>query len=346
MKVPFVDLKAQYKAIKKEINQAIQDTIDDTAFIMGQRVADFEKNFAKYCNIKHAVGVSSGTSSLHLAMRVLGLKRGDEVITVPNTFIATIQYIDHLGGKIKFVDIDLETYLIDTNKIEEAITQKTKIILPVHLFGQMCDMKTIKDIAEDHDLKILEDAAQAHGAEFNGGAYGDAGAVTTNNEEYASKIAQLRDHGRFPGEKYIHAVPGFNERLDTLQASILNVKLKYLNKWNDMRRKNARQYNILLKDSDIITPYEQEHAKHVYHLYVVRTKNRDKLQKYLKENGIATGVHYPVPLHLQPAYKHLNLKEWSFPQTEKAAKEVLSLPMYPELSKEQIEYVVEKIQSF
>ena len=366
MNVPLVDLKAQYKTIKKEIDSTIMDTVENTAFIMGDRVKNFEKNFADFCNTKYCVGVSSGTSALHLALLALGLKPDDEVITVPNTFIATIQHIAHLDGKIKFVDIDPETYLMDVNKLEEVITEKTKIILPVHLYGQMCDMEAIKKIADKYNLKILEDAAQAHGAEFDGkkpgyygdiaiysfypgknlGAYGDAGALTTNNEEYAKKAAQLRNHGRLPGEKYFHAVPGFNERIDALQAAILDTKLPHLDNWTGQRRKNAELYNSLLESTPLITPGEPDSAKHVYHLYVTRAESREKLQEFLKQNEISTGVHYPVPLHLQPAYEFLGLKERSFPVAEQASREILSLPMFPELTEAQINFVVDKIKEF
>ena len=366
MRVPFLDLKKQYLNIKEEIDETIKNTIEDSAFIMGERVSNFEKNFANFCEIKHTVGVSNGTSALHLSMLSMGLKKGDEVITVPNTFVATIQHINHLGANVKFVDIDPETYLIDLSKLEETITDKTKIIIPVHLYGQMCNMKKIKEIAEKYNIKILEDAAQAHGAEFDGkkpgfygdiavysfypgknlGAYGDAGAVTTNNEDYALKISQLRNHGRLIGEKYLHAVPGFNERIDALQAAIISVKLKYLKKWNEMRRNNAKLYSDLLNDSNVIFPKEHEKAKAVYHLYVIKTKQRDKLQSFLKSNNIDTGIHYPVPLHLQPAYKHLNMNEGRFPTAEKVSQEILSLPIYPELSEEQIRYVVNKIKEF
>lgn len=363
MNVPFVDLKRQYSSIKKEIDESVQDVIDKTAFIMGEKVKNFEDNFAKFCRVKHAIGVSSGTSALHLALLGAGIKAGDEVITVPNTFIATAEAVSHAGAEVKFSDVYAKTYNIDVSKVR--ITDKTKAIIPVHLYGQMAEMDALMDFAESHNLKIIEDSAQAHGAEHKGkrsgsmgdvgcfsfypgknlGAYGDAGMVTTNDDEIAEKIRALRDHGR--SEKYVHKVVGFNHRIDALQCAILNVKLKHLNAWTDARRKNAELYNKLLSGVEgIITPVEKEYNKHVYHLYVIRTKNRDELQKHLKSHGISTGIHYPIPLHLQPAYSFLNYKKGDFPITEKHSKEVLSLPMFAELTKEEIEYVCEKTREF
>ena len=364
MKVPFVDLKRQYSSIKPEIDAAIQDVLDNTAFIMGENVKNFESNFAKFCGVKHAIGVSSGTSALHLALLGAGIKPGDEVITVPNTFIATAEAISHAGAKPVFVDIDKETYTINVSKIKDKITEKTKAVIPVHLYGQMVEMDDLMELAQDNNLKIIEDSAQAHGAEYkcrkagtiansgcfsfypgkNLGAYGDAGMVTTNDDEIAENVKILRDHGR--SDKYEHKIIGFNHRIDALQAAILNVKLKYLNGWTDARRKNAKLYNELLSNVDVVTPVEKEYSKHVYHLYVIRTKKRDELQKYLKTHGIATGVHYPIPLHLQPAYSHLDYKEGDFTVTEEYSGEILSLPMFGELTEEEIEYVVEKIKEF
>lgn len=363
MEVPFVDLKRQYASIKEEIDEAIQNVLDKTAFIMGEYVKNFEDNFAKFCGVKHAIGVSSGTSALYLALLGVGIKPGDEVITVPNTFIATSEAISHAGAKVKFCDIDAETYNIDVSKIK--ITDKTKAIIAVHLYGQMAEMDALMDFAEDNNLKIIEDSAQAHGAEYKGkrsgsigdvgcfsfypgknlGAYGDAGMVTTNDSAIAEKIRLLRDHSR--SEKYVHKIVGFNHRIDALQCAILNVKLKYLDAWTDSRRKNAELYNKLISKVDgIITPVEKKYNKHVYHLYVIRTKKRYELQKCLKSQGISTGIHYPIPLHLQPAYSYLKYKKGDFPVTEKCSEEILSLPMFAELTKEEIEYVVEKIIEF
>ena len=363
--IPFVDLKAQYDSIKDEIDDAIQRVLDTTSFIMGEELERFEEEFALFCNTKHTIGVANGSDALILALRACGIGEGDEVITVPHTFIATTESITHVGGKIVFVDIDPKTYTIDISKIEEKITKKTKAIIPVHLYGQPADMDLIIRLAEKYNLRIIEDTAQAHGAEYKGikvgsigdvgcfsfypgknlGAYGDAGMVVTNNEEITEKIKLLRNHGRIT-KKYEHEIEGFSSRLDNLQAAILRVKLKYLNKWNDMRRKNAKKYNELLSNIDgIITPYEADYAtKHVYHLYVIRTENRDKLREELKSKDVATGIHYPTPLHLQPAYNYLGYRERDFPVTEKASQEILSLPMFAELKNEEISKISELIK--
>ncbi|MCK5233191.1 MAG: DegT/DnrJ/EryC1/StrS family aminotransferase [Candidatus Aenigmarchaeota archaeon] len=362
MKIPFVDLNAQYQNIKPEIDAAIQSVLDNTSFILGATVNSFEQAFAKFCGTKHVIGVNSGTDALTLVLNAMGIGAGDEVITVPNTFIATTEAITRNGAIPVFVDIDSKTFNIDVTKIETAITPKTKAILPVHLYGQMADMKKISEIAKKHNLRVLEDACQAHGAKDNDvspgvlsdaacysfypgknlGAYGDAGCVATNSDELAEEIRKLRNHGR--DEKHIHAEEGFNSRMDALQAAILLEKLKHLNDWIEKRRENVRFYNKLL-DETLATPLEKDGKKHVYHLYVIRTRKRDLLQKLLKESDISCGIHYPLPLHLQPAYKYMNLKKGDFPETEKAADEILSLPIYPELEKEKIKYVCEKIKS-
>ena len=366
MMIPLVDLKAQYNSIKTEIDNAIQGVLDSTSFIMGEELKRFEEEFTLFCNTKYAIGVANGSDALILALRACGINKGDEVITVPNTFIATTEAITHVGGKIIFVDINPKTYTIDVSKIEEKISNKTRAIIPVHLYGQPADMDPILKIAKKYDLKLIEDAAQAHGAEYKGekvgsigdigcfsfypgknlGAYGDAGMVVTNNKEIAEKIKLLRNHGRIT-KKYEHEIEGYSSRLDNLQAAILRVKLRHLNKWNNMRRENAKKYNELLSNIDgIITPYEADYAKHVYHLYVIRTENQDKLREELKSEGIATGIHYPIPLHLQPAYNYLGYKRGDFPVTEKASQEILSLPMYAELGDEQIEEIVELIKNY
>lgn len=365
MNIPLVDLKRQYQAIKDEIDKAIRDVIDKCAFIKGPIVKEFENNFANFCKAKYCVGVSNGTDAVSLALDACGIKQGDEVITAANTFIATIDPALIKGIKVKLVDIDKDTYLLDVNKLEENITKNTKAIIPVHLYGQMADMKPLMELAEKHELKIIEDAAQSHGAEQHGkrgvigdvatysffpaknlGAYGDAGAVVTDNEEIAEKLEMLRDHGRKIGEKYDSAILGYNHRLDGLQAAILNVKLKYLEGWTENRIKNAAYYGEFLKGSDVVAPVVKEYNRHVYHLYVIRTKKRDELQKYLKEKGVSSGIHYPVPSHLQQAFKYLNLHEGSFPLTEQYSKEILSLPMFPELTKEEIEYIAENVLGF
>ena len=361
MKIPLVDLKANYLSIKNEIDEAIKRVIENSSFIMGKEVEEFDKNFANFINAKYSIGVGNGTLALHLALLTLGIKQGDEVILPVNTFIATSEAVSQCGAKPVFVDVEEDTYNINPSLIEKAITTKTKAVIPVHLYGNPCNMKEILEIAQKNNLKVIEDCAQAHGAEFENkkvgnfgeiatfsmfpakvlGAFGDAGAVITNNEELANKISLLRDHGR--RKKYEHLIEGYNYRIDALQAAILNVKLKYLNNWIEKRREIANKYSKLLGDV-VITP--KENGKHCYYMYVVRVKNRDKLQNYLKENNIETGIHYPIPLHLQPAYKHLNYKKGDFPVAEKHADEILSIPLYPEMTDEQINYVCEKIKEF
>ena len=365
--IPFVDLKSQYDSIKDKIDEAIQNVLNNTSFIMGEELKKFEEEYALFCDVKYAIGVANGSDALILALKACSIGEGDEVITTPHTFIATAEAISNVGGKIVFVDIDPKTYTIDISKIKEKINERTKAIIPVHLYGQFSDMEPIMELAKKYNLKIIEDAAQAHGAEYKGekvgsigdvacfsfypgknlGAYGDAGMITTNDGEIAEKVKLLRNHGRIT-KKYEHEIEGYSSRLDNLQAAILRVKLKYLNEWNDMRRSNAKKYNELLSNIDgIITPYEADYAKHVYHLYVIRTeKGRDKLREELKSKGIATGIHYPIPLHLQPAYRYLEFKEGDFPVTEKASQEILSLPMFAELNDEQIEEIVELIKKF
>lgn len=354
--IPFVDLKAQYDSIKDEIDKAIQNVLNTTSFIMGEELIKFEEEFASFCNTKYAIGVANGSDALILALRACSIGKRDEVITVSHTFIATAEAITHVGGKIVFGDINPKTYTIDVSKIEEKITEKTKAIIPVHLYGQPTDMDPIIRLAEKYNLRIIEDAAQAHGAEYKGkkvgsigdvgcfsfypgknlGAYGDAGMIVTNNKGIAEKIKLFRNHGRIT-KKYEHEIEGYSSRLDNLQAAILRVKLKYLNKWNDMRRSNAKKYSELLSNIDeVITPYEANYAKHVYHLYVIRTENRDKLRDVLKSEGVATGIHYPIPLHLQPAYNYLGYKRGNFPITEECGQKILSLPMFAELSNEDI----------
>lgn len=365
MMIPLVDLKAQYNTIKTEIDNTIQRVLDSTSFIMGEELERFEEEFALFCNIKYAIGVANGSDALILALRACDISKDDEVITVPNTFIATTEAITHVGGKIVFVDINPKTYTIDVLKIEEKISNKTRAIIPVHLYGQPANMDPIMRLAKKYNLKVIEDAAQAHGAEYkdkkvgsigdvacfsfypgkNLGAYGDAGMITTNSEEIAQKVKLLRNHGSI--KKYEHKIEGYSSRLDNLQAAILRVKLKYLNQWNSIRRKNARKYNELLNNiGGIITPYEADYAKHVYHLYVIRTEDRDKLREELKSKGIATGIHYPIPLHLQPAYKYLGYKEGDFPVAEKSSQEILSLPMFAELSDRQIDEIVKLIKNY
>ncbi|RLF35722.1 MAG: erythromycin biosynthesis sensory transduction protein eryC1 [Thermoplasmata archaeon] len=361
--IPLVDLKANYRSIKDEVDKAIQDVIEDSAFIMGPYLKSFEENFARFCKVKHAIGCSSGTTAVHLALLAIGIKPGDRVITVPNTFIATTECISYVNGSIKFVDVNEDTALVDIDQMKKAVTPRTKAIVVVHLYGQMPDMQHIREIADDHDLFLIEDAAQAHAAEWYGhqpgfygdvasysffpaknlGCFGDGGAVVTNNDELAEKMRLLVNHGRV--SKYEHLMEGYNYRLDALQAAILNVKLRYLHKWTELRRRHAAFYNNNLPD-ETKPPVEVKGAKHVYYMYVIRTTKRDKLMNYLKERGISTGIHYPVPLHLQPAYKNFGFKKGDFPVSEKLADEILSIPVYPELTEEQLNYIVDTIKQF
>jgi dTDP-4-amino-4,6-dideoxygalactose transaminase len=365
MKINFVDLKRQYLSIKDEVDPAIQGVIDSTQFILGENVRKFEEEFTSYCGVKHAIGVASGTDALMLSLEALGLKKDDEVISVPNTFVATIDSIVHNDATPKFVEIDPKTFNIDVSKIEEKITKKTKAIVPVDLFGQAVDMNPVIEIAERYNLKVLEDACQAHGAKFGGrrtgslgdaacfsfypgknlGAYGDGGMVVTNNDELAEKIRVLRDYGQ--KVKYHHSLIGYNSRLDGIQAAILRIKLRYLDKWNRMRNDNAKKYEKTLKDvKEISTPYNPGCPAHVFHLYVIRCPRRDELQKWLGARDISTGMHYPIPVHLQESYKWLGHKAGDFPITEKYAEEILSLPMFPELKDEEITYICDSIKEF
>lgn len=362
--VQFVDLRAQHDSIRKELFDTITQIIDTSSFIMGQAIKDFEPKFSEFCGCKYTIGVSSGTSALHLALWALGVGPGDEVITIPHTFIATAEAISLRGAKPVFVDIDLDSFTMDVSKLEAAITPKTKAVIPVHLYGHPTDMDPLLEIAEKHDLKVIEDCAQSHGAEYKGkrvgtmgdagcfsffpgknmGAMGDAGAVTTNDDALATKVNKLRNHGRLG--KYEHEMVGYNERMDTLQAAILNVKLPHLNDWNTARREHAAQYCTGLAGADLVLPSVKPGCQHVYHLFVIKHPKRDVLQKFLKEKGIATGVHYPLPLHLQPAYADLKYQEGDFPATERAAKEILSLPMYPEMTSAMVEEVAAAVREF
>lgn len=365
MSIPLVDLKAQHLLIKEEINRAIFDSIEESNFILGNSVKEFEKKFAKYCGVKFGIGVGNGTDALYLALRACGIKEGDEVITTANTFIATVEAITLNGAKPVFVDINPNTFNIDTTKIEEMITKKTKVIIAVHLYGQSADMDEIKKIASRHRLIIIEDCAQAHGAEYKGkkvgslgsaacfsffpaknlGCFGDGGMVVTNDEKIAKKVMMLRNHGRL--EKYEHKMEGVNSRLDEIQSKILLVKVKYLDKWNKKRRAHADFYNNYFKNiENIKIPFSPGWAVPVYYVYTVRLKDREKLRKYLSKKGIATGIYYPLPLHLQPAYKYLGYKKGDFKETEKMADEILSLPIYPELSKKDQVFIVKTIRNF
>jgi len=360
--IPLVDLRAQYQPLREEILNAISDVLDSMELFLGKNVQGFEAEFAEYCGAQYAVGLGSGTEALHLALLACGIGPGDEVITVSHTFIATVEAICLTGATPVLVDIDPDTYTIDVSQIERKVTSNTKAIIPVHLYGQPADMDPILAIAEKYSLVVVEDACQAHGAEYkekrtgclgdvgcfsfyfskNLGAYGEAGICVTNKPEIARHLRMLRDHGS--EEKYYHSVMGVNARLDEIQAAILRVKLRRLDEWNEARRSNAHLYSELLRDSPVVTPSEVEYARHVYHLYVIRTSQRNKLQEYLRERGIATGIHYPVPIHLQTAWRRGNHQTEGLPITERYAREILSLPMYPELTPDSIEYVAGAIR--
>jgi dTDP-4-amino-4,6-dideoxygalactose transaminase len=366
MNVPFVDLKAQYESIKSEIDAAVAAVISKTAFVGGQYLQSFEESFARFCSVRHCIGVGNGTDALYLALRALEIGPGDEVITVANSFIATSEAITMTGAKVVFVDINPATYNIDVAKIEEKIGPKTKAIIPVHLYGQPADMDPILGLAKKYGLKVVEDAAQGHGAEYKGkrigsigdaacfsfypgknlGAYGDGGAIVTNDEAVAEKARMIANHGRL--DKYDHKLEGVNSRLDGLQAAILDVKLKHLSSWTDGRRRNAYLYNDYLKGSGVITPVEMSDVKAVYHLYVVRVPDggRQKLQDYLAAKGISTGIHYPIALPNLQAYSYMNHKDAQFPEATKASREILSLPMFAELNEAQITYIANAIQDF
>lgn len=364
MPIPFVDLKAQYHSIKPEIDEAVGRVLESSQFVLGAEVAAFEKDFAAYCGVDNAIGVNSGTSALHLALLAAGVGPGDEVITVSFTFVATVAAICYTGAKPVFVDIDPHSFTMDVSKIEAAITPKTKVILPVHLYGQCADMDPILEIARKHKLVVIEDSAQAHGAEYKGrktgsmgdmgcfsfypgknlGAYGEGGMITTNNPEYTRTMRMLRDWGA--EKKYQHVLKGYNYRLEGIQGAILHVKLKYLDSWSEARRSHAALYSKLLAGSKVVTPEVMPYGKPVFHVYAVRTTNRENLMAYLTNAGIQHGIHYPIPVHLLPAHADLGYKEGDFPESEKAANQVLSLPMFPELTDEQIKVVTDAIHAW
>ncbi len=362
MRVPFLDLKVQYESIRSEIADAIQQVLDRTAFAGGPFVAQFEKEFAAFCGTRYAIGVGSGTDALWMALLGMGIGPGDEVITVPDTFIATAEAISWCGAKPVFVDVDPVTYNMDPSKLDAAITQKTKAVIPVHLFGQMADMDPILEIARRRKLCVVEDASQAHGAEYKGrkagsigdaacfsfypgknlGAYGEAGAVVTNDADMERRIRMLRDHGQ--EKKYHHALIGWNARMDGMQGAVLSVKLRHLPSWNDGRRRNAGIYDELLKGMPgVAAPKQAPYANHVYHIYAIRVPDRDRLIAALAEKDIHCGIHYPIPLHLLAAYKSLNLGKGSFPVAEQCAAEFVSLPMFPELTPDQIRFVADGV---
>jgi dTDP-4-amino-4,6-dideoxygalactose transaminase len=355
--IPFVDLKAQYASIKDEIGPAIQGILDSCQFTLGAEVVAFEKEFAAYSQAEHGIGVNTGTSALHVALLAAGVGPGDEVITVPFTFVATVAAIYYTGARAVFVDIDPRSFTMNPAAIEAAITPKTKAILPVHLYGQTADMDPILEIAKRHGLVVIEDAAQAHGAEYKGrragsmgdmgcfsfypgknlGAYGEGGMVVTNNPDYARTMRMLRDWGA--EKKYEHVLKGYNYRLEGIQGAILRVKLRHLEAWTEARRTAASRYDKLLAGSGVAAPEAMPYARHVYHVYAIRTRQRAAWQESLQAQGIQTGIHYPIPVHLLPAYADLGYKAGDFPHSEQAANEVLSMPMFPELTAAQIEEV-------
>lgn len=360
--VPFVDLKAQYEQIKGEIQKAILNVLESCQFVLGPFVSTFEEAFAAYCGVRYAVGVNSGTSALHLALLAAGVGPCDEVITVPFTFVATVAAIRYTGARPVFVDIDPCTYTMDVMSVEKCITPATKAVIPVHLYGHPTDMDHLLDMARHYGLVVIEDAAQAHGAQYRGrkvgslgdlgcfsfypgknlGAYGEGGAVVTDNPEYDRTLRMLRDWG---GErKYEHILKGYNYRMEAIQGAILSVKLQYLEGWTEARRQRACLYTNLLRNGPLAVPAEMSHTRHVYHIYAIRTAQRDALQKTLADQKIQTGIHYPYAVHLLPAHRDLGYKPGDFPQAEAAAQEVLSLPMYPELPEEAVIQVCEAIQ--
>lgn len=355
--IPFLDLKAQYLSIKSEIDPAVIRVLESTQFVLGSEVMAFEEEFAAYSNAQYGVAVNSGTSALHLALLAAGIGPGDEVITVPFTFVATVAAICYAGARPMLVDIEPNSYTMDVNQLEAAITERTKAILPVHIYGQAADMDPILEIAKRHGLIVIEDAAQAHGARYqdrtvgsigdlgcfsfypgkNLGAYGEGGIVVTNNPDYVRKLRMLRDWGQ--EHKYHHELPGYNYRMDGIQGAVLRVKLRHLEAWTEARRAHATRYDELLANSWVRTPPVMPGNRHVYHIYAVRTPQRELLQKSLHEQQIHTGIHYPIPVHLQQAYANLGYQAGDFPCSEQVANEVLSLPMYAELTNEQVEIV-------
>ena len=380
--IPFIDLKSQHLELEEELVQVFREALRNAAFIGGHQVEAFENEFAEFCDTKYCVGVNSGTDALRFALIAGGVGPEDEVITVPNTFIATTEAISQAGATPAFVDIDERTYNMDPQKLEDylrkrltphasSLTPLPKAVMPVHLYGQPADMDAVLEIADQYHLIVIEDACQAHGAEYfskkqnrwkktgsmglaaafsfypgkNLGACGEGGAVTTNDEEIAQKVRMIRDHGQI--KKYFHDVEGYNGRLDAIQAAILRIKLRHLPQWNEKRQQNAHQYNVLFGQSDgVIAPHEPSWTKAVYHLYVVRTKKRDELQVFLSEKGIATGLHYPIPLHLQNAYSDSGYRAGDFPVSENVASTILSVPMFPELTYQQQKFVVGRIKEF
>lgn len=359
--IPLVDLRVQFHDIRTEVLNAIDDVLSEMRLFLGDNVTAFEREFADYCGVRECVGVGSGTDALVLALRAAGVGAGDEVITVGNTFIATVEAIVLVGATPVLVDIDPDTYTMDPDALAARISSRTRAIVPVHLYGQLADMPRIMRVAQRHGLLVIEDACQAHGAKLAGkragsfgdaacfsfyfsknlGAYGEAGAVLTNNSEVARQIVRIRNHGQTG--KYDHQVLGVNSRLDELQAAVLRIKLRHLDDWNDRRRSHATNYNQLLAGTGLVLPSEAPGSRHVYHLYVVRSSNRDSIITGLGEAGVGTGIHYPVPIHLQPAWVAHGFAPVSLPITEAYAREIVSLPLYPELTETEIEFICQQV---
>jgi dTDP-4-amino-4,6-dideoxygalactose transaminase len=363
MKVPFLNINAQNAPLRREFSAAIEQVIDTGAFAGGPFVEQFEEDFAKFCGCHHAIGVGNGTDALWAALLAFGVGPGDEVVTVPSTFMATAEAITYCGARPVFVDVDERTYTMDPSRLEKAITKKTRAIIPVHLFGQTADMDPILEIARAHKLPVIEDAAQAHGAEYKGrragsladagcfsfypgknlGAFGEAGAVVTDNEELQRKIRVFRDHGQT--RKYHHTMVGWNCRMDGIQGAVLRIKLRHLEQANALRRTHASRYDRALdRVKGVVTPFRSPDALHVYHIYAIRVKQRDEVIRLLGEKGIGCGIHYPIPVHLQEAYSSLGYQEGSFPIAERAAREFVSLPMFPQLTPAQVDIVVEAVK--
>jgi dTDP-4-amino-4,6-dideoxygalactose transaminase len=363
MNIPQIDLKAQYRAIKPEIDAAIAEILENTSFIGGPPVAEFETAFARYCEAKHCVGAASGTAALHLALMVAGVGPGDEMVTVSQTFIATAEVARMCGATVKMVDIDPRTYCMDPESLRGAIGPRTKAIIPVHLYGQPAEMDPILEIGRRHGIPVIEDSAQAHGARYRGrrvgglapiatfsfypgknlGAYGDAGALTLADAAQADLAARLANHGR--AEKYRHLIEGYNYRLDAIQAAVLSVKLRHIEEWTRQRRAVAARYDALFAEvGEVTRPWAPAHVEHVYHLYVVLVPERDRVAEHLRSRGVTAQLHYPIPLHLQPAYAHLGMKPGDLPATERVAAGCISLPIFPEMTEEQTRYVAATVR--
>jgi dTDP-4-amino-4,6-dideoxygalactose transaminase len=362
--IPYLDLPAQIRSIRKELDAAIARTLDNCTFCLGPDVAQFEKDFARFCSAQHCVGFNNGTSALHVAMRLLEIGPGDEVITTPFTFVATSWAICYVGARPVFVDIDDATFNLDPKLVEGAITSRTRAILPVHLYGHPADLEPLQEISRKHKLALIEDSAQAHAAKYRGrlvgtfgqmscfsfypgknlGACGEGGALVTNDAEFAKRARSLRDHGST--RRYYHDEIGFNYRMEGIQAAVLGVKLEHLNTWTRERRRVAHRYHELLADTPLQLPREADYAESAWHLYVVRHPRREELKRHLDANHIGCGMHYPLPLHLQKAFAHLGYKADDFQVAEKAARECLSLPIYPELTDEQVQRVADVIKGF